>query len=181
MPGFFLTKSVFVVCWDMTYSQPECIILIGLPGCGKSTWRAKHLAATQKEYVCISSDDIVDEYAANHGMTYSEAFQATVDTADKMVRDRFRAAVAERKNIILDRTNMSKKSRNRFLSNVSKDYRRKAVVFDIDDAVRHERVVARAAATGKHIPYAVVVDMRKQFEEPTTVDGEFHEIIRVSN
>jgi predicted kinase len=164
----------------VSYSQPECIFLIGLPGSGKTTWRDQHLAATATEYVCISSDDIVDEYAKANGVSYSAAIKATIKTADKMVRDRFRAAVAARKSIILDRTNMSKKSRNRFLSNLSKEYRRKAVVFQIDEAVRHERVVAREAATGKHIPYVVVADMRKQFEEPTTVDGEFHEIIRVN-
>jgi predicted kinase len=163
----------------MAYSKPECIILIGLPGSGKSTWCAKHLAATEREYVCISSDDIVDEYAAANGVSYSDAIKATVKTADKMVQDRFRAAVAERKSIILDRTNMSKKVRNRFLSNLSKEYRRKAVVFEIDEAVRHERVAAREAALRKHVPHAVVADMRKRFEEPTTVDGEFHEIIRV--
>jgi tRNA uridine 5-carbamoylmethylation protein Kti12 len=165
----------------MSYSQPECIILIGLPGCGKSTWRAKHLAATTKEYVCISSDDIIDQYAADNGVTYAQAIGVMIKKADKMVQERFRAAVAERKNIILDRTNLFKKSRNRYLSNLPKEYRRTAVVFDLDDAIRVQRVKDREAATGKHIPDVVMADMRKNYEAPTTVDGEFHEIVRIND
>jgi len=52
----------------------KLIILIGPPASGKSTWREKFLASQTDEWVVCSTDDLLDKWAAERGLTYDEAF-----------------------------------------------------------------------------------------------------------
>lgn len=162
--------------------MPYLYVLVGPPGVGKSTWREKRMVLWNHEtrmyglcpLVTISQDDLVEEYAKEHGLTYSQAFkQANLKEFDRTVRRRFQEAVAAGESIILDRTNMSRKSR-RFFLEAAKDYKRVAVVFEHHPAVLDDRLDRRAKQTGKVIPFSVMRQMLRSYQEPTV--PEFDEI-----
>jgi predicted kinase len=146
----------------------EIIYLIGPPGCGKSTWRNDYLSKNP-DFVVVSSDDFIDSYAAERGISYSLAFPLAVKLADSHCKAVFAAAVAEGKSIIIDRTNMSRKSRMSWRSSIGKDLDvyYTAVMFSVPRDVLDARLAARAAETGKNIPRHVVDMMIKNFDEPT--------------
>ena len=156
--------------------SPKLIMLIGLPASGKTTWTNKFLAQNPG-YTVVSSDDIIERYAKKDGINYSQAFHKYADVADKEFKQELQAALQAKKNIIVDRTNMSKKSRNKILSNVPKGYERIAVVFDVARPELDKRLVQREYDTGKRIPKEVVDGMHASYSPPSKEEG-FAEIIQ---
>jgi predicted kinase len=155
-------------------------ILIGLPGCGKSTWREAHLRANSTiETVIISSDDIVEDIAREKGISYDEAHKL-VDwkSATSRMRAHFRQALNKGQDVIVDRTNMSRKSRKMFLKDLPETYESVAVLFTVPDTVLKQRLEARAAATGKSIPADVLESMASRYMAPDR--EEFTRIVRVN-
>ena len=142
-------------------------MLIGAPGTGKSTWTAKYERECDILPVIISSDNLIDEYAAQHGLTYTEAF-GKVDSKDidRKIRENFRNAVASKSDIIIDRTNMTVRSRASWLAQVPNDYERIGVLFSLDKDVLSERLEKRKIETGKFIPHHVVTGMLEGYQPP---------------
>jgi predicted kinase len=158
--------------------NPRIYILIGPPACGKSTWTESHLASTDRPTTVLSSDAFIEQWAKENGKTYSEAFglldlKEIEQKLDLALRD----AARERKDIIVDRTNMRLRVRRRWLGQTPKNYVRVGVEFPIDQNVLFERLDSRAKATGKVIPHQVVLDMIENFQQPTY--EEFDVIDRV--
>ncbi len=155
--------------------SPVLYMLIGPPCAGKSTWRAAYAPA---DAVIISSDDHIDAQAAAKGVTYSEAFR-TIDmkAITRALNETYDHALRVGANIVIDRTNMTIKGRNKFLCRVPRNYERVGVIFGYDRTVLTERLIARAAATGKFVPETVVNDMIKSYQEPLA--SEFNRIIHV--
>lgn len=163
--------------------RPEALFLIGVPGSGKSTFR-KHFP----NHVVISSDDILEESG--------KSFDEYIKTATKLMWEKFFEAVKEKKDIIIDRTNMSAKSRARFIQHL-KGYQKFAV--DLapvvkssgdypDDYCNHlhdvlmevvpknveeiqQRLIKREKETGKHISDDVLFRMLENYEEPSHDEG----------
>jgi len=146
---------------------PYIIIPVGFPASGKSTWIKAHLA-TGRPSVVLSTDDQVEVLAAEQGKTYAE-FMRDVDMKklEAVMHGQLRAGVAERKDIIVDRTNLRVKSRNRWMSQVPKHYVRIGIVFEVPPAILHQRLFARGVATGKVIPRNVIQDMMATYQAPT--------------
>ena len=85
---------------------------------------------------------------------------------DTMVQTKFKDAVKAGKDIIIDMTCTSKKSRRKWFSNVPNDYRKDAIVFVTDYDKVFERNKNRAKETGKFIPPGVIKNMMKGFMVP---------------
>lgn len=143
-------------------------VLVGVPNSGKSTWIKQYTQGA----VVISRDDTLMEYAQENGIegNYSEVWKSLTDedqkNIDKKVQEKFQNAVKEGKDIVIDMTNTSKKSRRKWLANVSKDYRKEAVVFVTTYDNIFERNKIRAEETGKFIPEGVIDNMMKGFIVP---------------
>lgn len=155
-------------------------ILIGLPGCGKSTWREAHLRANSaNDTVIISSDDIVEDIAREKGITYDEAHKL-VDwkSATSRMRAHFRQALNKGQDVIVDRTNMSRKSRKMFLKDLPETYESVAVLFTVPDTVLKQRLAERAERTGKSIPDDVLESMASRYMAPDR--EEFTRIVRIN-
>lgn len=146
-------------------------ILVGLPGSGKSTWRTKHLLSNP-DAVTVSTDDMIEEYAAEKGLTYSEAWDK-VDMKSFNTRFKYaiKAAVEAGQDIIIDRTNMGVKARRELLKHLTPDYEAHAVVFVVTDAVLKERLKTRAEKTGKVIPEFVLKNMANNYVAPSRDEG----------
>lgn len=151
-------------------TSPRIIFLVGVPGSGKSKWRAKYLSEnTDRKTAIVSTDDLIEVYAAEHGQTYSQAHrELDLNVLDKQCGAAVRVAVAKGEDIIIDRTNMRYKPRNRFLSQVSKRYTRVAVLFCVDCDTVRSRLASRRQATGKHVPFSVAQEMFSTYQAPTT-------------
>jgi len=111
-------------------------LLVRPPRSGKSTF-IKNIIDTNKEYV-ISRDDLVESYGV--GSTYSEKWNSLTDEDQKKIdveiQKRFKQAIDVGLNIVIDMTNMSSKSRRKWLTSNKKlkNYYKVANIFieDLD-------------------------------------------------
>lgn len=143
-------------------------ILIGLPACGKSTWRNK-----EPGRVC-STDDIIELIADRIGTTYNEVFRDVIDEATGLFKRDLADAIATGGDIIIDRTNLTPKSRQQFIRQANnKGYTSHAVVFDRPTTRdQHDEWNRRLASRpGKTIPDSVLANMYESFTEPTLDEG----------
>ncbi len=155
---------------------PYFIMPVGLPGSGKSTWIKAYLAATARETIVVSSDDLIEERAAALGKTYTEMYPSIdMKELESVMAGRIRVAAATGQDIIVDRTNLRMKGRRRWLGQVPRHYVKFANVFEIELPVLHQRLFARSVATGKTIPKNVVQDMLDSYQEPTTEEFDLIE------
>lgn len=154
--------------------MPNVYFLVGVPGSGKSTW-VKNIQAMTPDYAqleVVSFDAKIMQLAEIDNIKdYATAWQK-VDKrqAEKMVQAQFENLVSERKSFIIDMTNLSKKSRNRKLAQIPKEYTKYAVVFEIPKELMLERNEARKAE-GKYIHPNTLDDMFRTYEKPSPEEG----------
>ena len=161
----------------------EIVILVGPPCSGKSTF-VKELIENRpdKNYVVISSDDLIEEYAKENGSSYNEVFSSVgMKPFESKMFKRFHEEVQKGSNLIIDRTNMKVSSRNKFMIPCLNDKNKRykdftAVVFSQPLDVLFERNKNRNESTDKNIPKVAFYSMIKNYEEPTIEEG-FTEII----
>jgi predicted kinase len=148
-------------------------MLVGLPGCGKSTWVKKNAPKA----IVASSDYFVEEYATVMKKTYNEVFTEVAKDAQKSCDDVARTALnAGEPLVVWDQTNLSSKVRKSRLSFVPEGYRKVALVVKCSDENEwNTRLVSRP---GKSIPDFVLKTMANSFEMPTLEEG-FDEVITV--
>lgn len=153
-----------------TNNNPWVCLLIGVPGSGKSTFRNN----IKDDFITISRDDKILEIA--NGMKYTEAFQkfGQDKRIDETLLKDFRVAVQLNKNIVVDMTNMSAKSRRKWLSMTHKNYNKKAVIFLPDEKELQRRFKYRNELEDKFIPDHVLLNMKKNLALP--LKSEFHQI-----
>jgi predicted kinase len=145
-----------------------CTFLIGAPAAGKSTWM-RNQEWIDDTYVA-STDDIIEEIAAGYGLTYNEAFKDVVGFAEKVMWRELERAAKDGDLIYIDRTNMSVKSRKRFIDFLKPyGYRFNAVVFPNPDPVEWERRLNNRP--GKTIPENIIRNMVSSFRMPTHEEG----------
>lgn len=145
--------------------------LIGLPASGKSTWRELSRGG---QYVA-SSDDFIESMAKSEDKTYNEVFQKCIEPATKHFNHIVSFAVTEKKPLIVDRTNLTVKSRSRVLCRIPFDWHKVAIVFSCKDFEEWKRRLMNRP--GKTIPVEVIQRMMKDFEAPTLAEG-FDEILQ---
>lgn len=138
--------------------MPKLVVLSGLPASGKSTYRAQDKF---KDYIHVSSDDYIEYYAKSRGLSYGDVFEEVAPYSKTYANMMFDNAKAAKKNIIVDMTNLTLKSRRRWLSRAGKGYVSTVVSFDVllDEIFR--RLDDRAEKTGKIIPRKVIEDMQR--------------------
>jgi predicted kinase len=133
-------KSYNYNTWDehfkpiLKYDErlPSVTVLVGPPSSGKTTW-VEQFIEKNPDYVVISRDSILLEYGKTHfGLeSYTDIWDKLDNddqsSIDKQLMNLFNKAQRDRKNIIIDMTNMSRKSRRKWIQHTH--YEHKAVVF----------------------------------------------------
>jgi predicted kinase len=149
--------------WTTSEVPPIATILVGLPGSGKST------SIINTNSVIISFDNLITESYSN--LNYSDAFKKALeedklkDLETEMFR-RLEDAVKKNNDIIIDRTNLTKKSRNKILSKIPKKYFINTKVFMVGLNELNKRLKKREIEEGKSIPDDVLNSMIKNFTIP---------------
>jgi predicted kinase len=141
-------------------------VMVGVPGSGKSTWIKNQTWAS--DCAVISTDALVEQYAAEQGKTYTEAFNEYMSTAIGLMFDQVETAREAGKDIIWDQTSTSVYTRAKKLKMLP-DYRAIAVVMQTP---QHDELNKRLhSRPGKVIPPDVVESMINKFEMPTEDEG----------
>lgn len=137
-------------------------ILIGLPNSGKSSYVNTFINLENIDI--ISRDSVVMELGK--GDTYDEKWK-NVDQkkVDSVLMDRFTKAVKGTKDVVIDMTNLSRKSRRKWLCSVPKTINKRAIVFFPHFMRIIEREYKRSI-DGKSIPDHVYDSMCKSFSPP---------------
>lgn len=156
--------------------KPEAIILAGLPTSGKSTYAKKIML--EKDYVYLSTDAIIMEKAK--GREYRMLWdENALEEAETEMFTRLKEAVAKRKNIIVDRVNITEKMRRKLSAIIpDKHYHKKTVSFIIgaDDLYKRNK---KRKEEGKHIDFDLLMNKAKAFSLPSSTMFHTNEIVVV--
>lgn len=154
--------------------RPALVVLVGLPGSGKSTARATAAAtgASANSYH-YSTDDKLDVRATELNMTYSEVFSTYVNEATAESNAELADAIARGQSVVWDQTNMSAKRRRKLMNQFPQEYRRECICILPPMNQEQEAELNRRLANrpGKHIPQHVMRSMRDRFELPSVNEG----------
>ena len=115
--------------------MPEIVFFIGFPGSGKSTYYDAHYSSHMK----ISTDMFIESYANSVNKTYKDVFQEHYKTAENNMNELFGYCIQNGKDMVVDRTNLYFKSRNKFISKLPSIYTVNYVYFDVPLDVLIER------------------------------------------
>ena len=163
--------------------KPTCYVLIGPPGCGKSTWVKEHLKTACNPTHIASTDNIIEEIAASRSLTYSDVFKTSFKEADQRFKAELFEAARDNYDIIVDRTNMGAKARAKIgawiTSHTATPYRMVGVLFEWREDVLRERLERRAHATGKDISWGVVEGMLETYAEPTRDEFDLLTVVKL--
>lgn len=153
---------------DIDTTKPTVTMLIGVPGVGKSTFCSKYDNI-------VSRDDILMEYGKRkyNLQTYSDIWNVLSDEdqkeIDKLFNIKLNKLLQKGKDIVIDKTNTSMKSRKSLLnsSKLFKNYNKVAIVFLCPYNTILERVEKRYLDTGKNIFKEVINKFIKYMSLPT--------------
>lgn len=153
--------------------MPEMIMLVGLPGTGKSTWVQSQSYFDKPDWMVLSTDNFIMSIK-DGDKTYNDLFPLYIKAAEQNLVESLDYACKARMNIVWDQTNLSVASRKKKLSRIPLCYKKTARVFPVPP--NHSNWLNSEERRGKVIPDHVLASMHAVFEQPTIYEG-FDEII----
>ena len=138
-------------------NKPEFIMLVGLPGSGKSTFVKRY-----KEYKVHSSDDIREE------LTGDVNRQDINNLVFKILHNRVKEDLLNGQSVIYDATNLNRKRRKAFLQELNKISCWKYCLLI---ATPFEVCLERNSQRDRKVPYDVIERMYKNFDIPWYNEG----------
>jgi len=167
--------------------MPKCIMLVGLPGVGKSTWLQDNMnilpprTDTGHAPFVASSDFYIDECARLLGTTYSEIFPDIIDHAERAYTNDIKTLAFNSYDFVIDRTNLSILSRQKTMDFIRQyaggvdpykhedSYQFEAIVFLTPDERTHmDRLASRH---GKYISPKELEAMKRNYTIPSNLEG----------
>jgi predicted kinase len=155
--------------------EPYVLVLIGPPLSGKDT--ALKQMDLSKTLVVSRDQILLDVYGSDN---YDEAFK-NVDQkkVDVELANQLRQASHDKKNVIINMTNMTSKRRSHNLSYFSDDYLKVAVIFPILEWDEYRRRnLKRQQEEKKSIPEQVIKNMISSYQ-PIREDEGFDKVISI--
>jgi len=145
--------------------MPECVMLVGIPCSGKSTYVEKLKTIPYwSNSVILSTDNYIEKVAQEHNTTYNEIFEDCISEATRQLELAFIMAKDRGENLIWDQTNLTVKTRKKKLSKLPSFYARGVMYFEVSLEEALERNKNRE---GKFIPESILKRMYHQLEIPT--------------
>jgi len=162
-------------------SKAECelIMMVGLPGSGKSTWVNKHVEENMdKHYNIISTNEMFKKMTVNgdsRKKVHKGKWEQVIAKATRSLQDLIRCASQRRRNIIIDQTNVFPNAQRR-KARPFQGYVRRCVVVVPSDEDYKARVKAQEEAGQKDIPDEAIMEMKANFTLPDCEDPAFAEV-----
>lgn len=146
----------------------KAYLMVGAPGSGKSTW-GKNATSVNADIVRLCPD----EFRAKFGS--GEADQSVSAQAFGATRNGMEDALKSGKSVLIDATNMYRKTRKDFIDIAKKyDAETIAVVFEADKQTLLSRNQKRGSEGGRNVPEHVIDSMLSKYERPSV--GEFDQV-----
>ncbi|PZC82864.1 hypothetical protein B5X24_HaOG209307 [Helicoverpa armigera] len=172
VPGYVFINQADLVdgpARPKSIADCEAILMVGMPGSGKTYWAKQHAAAhPERRYNILSTGALFDRMKVDckpFRASYEARWDAMVSKCAKCVLKLLEIAKGRKRNFILDQTNVYPSAQRRKLREFD-GYRRVAVVIVTDDETYRDRQKRREEADGKEVPDGAIVDMKANFSLP---------------
>lgn len=148
--------------------RPVYIMLVGLPGSGKSTLRSHIVERWGSQIVPLSTDDWIESLVKGSNLTYNDVFAQSIKGANNVLCNIRQMAMTEGADMIHDQTSLSSKRRRGNLLQVRRGYTKIGILCQCSEDDRQRRLAGRP---GKIIPPNVDQSMRDAYTPPTLEEG----------
>jgi len=145
----------------------EIVILIGLPGSGKSTFYNKYFK--DKNYKLISRDELLIEYGRekyntnNYNEIWKKLSQEEHRMIDGLLIKKFTEYKKKNENIVIDLTNVSMKTRKKWFSGKKYFYRMFVFLKTINECIENNK---KRKNDDKDLDLNVIYKFAKKFQMP---------------
>ncbi len=159
-------------------SKPEVLVLVGLPGSGKSTWAWDHKGG----YPVLSTDSHIERIAYEKGMEYGQALRDFFPQAVELFKQDIKTVCRARQSFIWDQSNLTRAGREYVYKMLSPTHKVTYVCFlvPVDECIK--RIERRVTAGGVAVDPAVVYKLAHRCEFPVAKSGEkFDRIVQLKH
>ena len=141
-------------------SLPELIVLLGIPGSGKSTWAKQYVLKCDASFTIVSSDEVRKILCGNL------RDQTRNNEVWEIVLNQVQGHLKRGRNVILDATNTGTEKRRKFISQLP-PCNRFIKVFQVSKPIAKSRISKdmEAGVERTPVPDHVIERMFKQFHD----------------
>ncbi|XP_056394311.1 heterogeneous nuclear ribonucleoprotein U-like protein 1 [Hyla sarda] len=151
----------------------EILMMVGLPGAGKTTWAMKHSAANPgKKYNILGTNAIMEKMRVmglRRQRNYAGRWDVLIQQATKCLNQLIQIAARRKRNYILDQTNVYGTAQRRKMRPFEGFHRKGIIICPTDEDLK-DRIVKRTDEEGKDVPDHAVLEMKANFSLPEPGD-----------
>ncbi|KAL7834528.1 hypothetical protein SRHO_G00287750 [Serrasalmus rhombeus] len=156
-----------------TKADCEMLMMVGLPGSGKTTWSSKYSEQhPEKKYTILGTNAIMEKMKVmglRRQRNYAGRWDVLIQQATQCLNRLIQIAARKKRNYILDQTNVYGSAQRRKMRPFE-GFQRKAIVICPTDEDLKERTLKRTDEEGKDVPDHAVLEMKANFVLPEAGD-----------